>query len=515
MSESFVERVNIDISADVNPNSHVNTPNASYEYMMRYWSLIDIVGDGFESVKTQAGSVILPIYGEGVEPYQSRLKHLDFLPLFSRLVNLSASMICRKAVSVVNDDDAPEGIVEKFKEHLENIDSMGNSIDVVLETFLNLQIKYSIAGILVDAPVIPDGGLSLADEIALDVRPYWVVVSPKDVIDWRCERRGAKQVLTHLRLRSTTDIVIDEFKSKSIPIVKVYDLKDGAVLVRTFIQSKDKEQKTSWVEDPAKRVRMGLPYIPYFAMNTNSVGPYCARPTLYELAVVNINHTRVASDLLFALNLAAHPKLKRTRSVEFQPSFDETPAPDMAPDKLLTPGVGEDYEWLSAPDTAFSALERRIEKYEQDAEKLWTMAIMPHKNVAESEASKKMSQNQSSSVLLKTVIALDSLLAQCVQAYFDLMDRSQIGECPPVSINVNRDLDTTGMGFDLLNVLREMVLSHQLSVKCLLELMVRGQILPEDFDVESELEELMKDDSGELPELPADLTKPEPVPALS
>jgi len=499
MPESFVEFVNIDITSDIAPNSHVNTPNSNYEYMMRYWSLIDIVGDGFESVKTHAGSVVMPIYGEGAEPYQSRLKHLDFLPLFSRLVGLSASMICRKAVSVMGTEDALDSVVEQFTEHLENIDSMGNSIDVVLETFLNLQIKYSIAGILVDAPMVPVGGLSLADEIALNMRPYWVVISPKDVIDWRFERVGAALVLTHLRLRSTTDVQIDEFKSKTVPIIKVYDLGDNEVLVRTFVQAKDKDGGKQWVEDASKQAVMGLPYIPYFSMNTNAVAPFCARPSLYELAVVNINHTRVASDLLFALNLAAHPKLKRTRSIDFVPSYDETPAPDMAPDKVLTPGVGEDYEWLSAPDTAFAALERRIEKYEQDAEKLWTMAIMPHKNVAESAQSKKMSQNQSSSVLLKTVIALDSLLSECVQAHFDLMDRSMIGECPPVSINVNRDLDTTGMGFDMLNVLSNLVLTHQLSTKCLLELMVRGQILPEDFDVEAELEELVEDPNAVEP----------------
>lgn len=504
MPESFVEYINVDIGEDVAPNSNVNSPNSSYEYMMRYWSLIDIVSDGFESVRNNVGSVVLPIFGEGDEPYQSRLKHLDFLPLFSRLVGLSASMICRKAVTVVGNDDAPDAVVEQFQEHLENIDSMGNSIDVVLESFLNLQIKYSIAGILVDAPVATEN-MSLADEIALNMRPYWVAISPKDVIDWRHERRGAALVLTHLRIRSTTDIQIDEFKSKSVPIVKVYDLIDEQVLVRTFCKSKGKNGGSNWVEDSSLRVTMGLPYIPYFSMNTNAVSPFCARPTLYELAVVNINHTRVSSDLLFALNLAAHPKLKRTRSTEFVASFEDTPAPDMAPDKVLTPGIGEDYEWLSAPDTAFSALERRIEKYEHDAEKLWTMAIMPHKNVAESEGSKKMSQNQSSSVLLKTVIALDSLLAQCVQAHFDLMDKSKIGECPPVSINVNRDLDTTGMGFDMLKTLSDLVLTHQLSTKCLLELMVRGQVLPEDFDVQAELEELTEDPNAVEPVEPIEL----------
>ena len=149
----FVEKIDIDIASSSESKSSVNdvnTPNSSYAYMSRYWQLIDLVADGFESVRTQIGSVILPIFGEGKEAYQSRLKHLDFLPLFNRLVNLSASMICRKPVTLIGRNGSDDSIVEDFRLQLENIDSMGNSLDVVLENFLNIQIKYSIAGILVD-----------------------------------------------------------------------------------------------------------------------------------------------------------------------------------------------------------------------------------------------------------------------------------------------------------------------------------------------------------------------------
>jgi hypothetical protein len=490
----FVEKINVDIASNTDSKSSandVNTPNSSYVYMSRYWQLIDIVADGFESVRNQIGSVILPIYGEGTEPYQSRLKHLDFLPLFNRLVGLSASMICRKSVTVVGRGHSDDSIAEEFRIHLENIDSMGNSIDVVLENFLNIQIRYSIAGILVDAPALPPEGLSLAQEKYLNMRPYWVVINPRDVIDWRMIRVGSKLVLTHLRIRSTTDIQINEFKSKTVPIIKVYDLDGDRVLVRTFVETKQDNENTKWAEDSSLRSQIGLPYIPYFSMNTNMMSPHCARPTLYELAVVNINHTRVASDLMFALNLAAHPKLKRTRSVEFVPDYDNKPATvDLAPDKVLTPAIGEDYDWLSAPATAFDALSARIEKFEKDAEKLWTMAVMPHKSVAESAESKKMSQNQSSSILLKTVIALDSLLAECVQAHYDLMDKTKIGALPPVALNANRDLDTTAMGFNLLEAIGSLVKNRQMTNRTQIELMVRGQILPEDFDIGWEVDNI-------------------------
>lgn len=491
MTDSFVGKVNLDISCDAGKGSGVAIPRAEYDWMANYWQTINIVADGFESARSSVQGIVLQQYGEHDSSYQSRLKHLDFLPLFSRLIDLSASMICRKAISVIKDEDTPESAIEVLEEHLENIDSLGNSIDVFIRDFLKIQMTYSIAGILVDAPSIPLGvKLSLADEQEFNLRPYWVKIHPKDLIAWRHERHGAEYKLIHLRIRSTMEDLIGEFGVRSIPIIKVYDLVGESVMCRTFRQF-DKDGKMDWMEDSSLASKIQLPYIPYFSMNTNAQGLFCARPEMYELAVLNINHARTSSDLAFALNLAAHPKLKRIRTVEFQPSFDGADNQvDMAPDKVLTPGVGEDYEWLSAPDSAFVALERRIEKYENDSQRLWTMMVLSQNTYAQSSTSKSMDSNQGDSILLKTVIALDSLLERCLQAHCDLMDTTQIGAEPPIDLNANRELDLQRMSVEMLREFSDLQIKGQLSKKCLLDAMLRGQILPEDFDVDAELIEL-------------------------
>lgn len=492
---SYVGKVNLDISTS-GSKSGVQNPRSEYFWMKKYFDLIDIVSDGFESAKSSVGSIVLQQYGEHDDGYQSRLKHLDFLPLFSRLIDLSASMICRKSISVVKDQNAAEAEVEVLKEHLENIDSLGNSLDVFVRDFLKLQMTYSIAGIFVDAPTIPDGvKLSLADERNLKLRPYWLKIHPQDVISWRHEREGAEYKLVHLRLKSSMEIQVGEFGLRSIPFIKVYDLMGETVLCRAFRKTED--SNGDWVEDSSLASEIRLPYIPYFAMNTNAQGLFVARPEMYELAVLNINHARTSSDLAFALNLAAHPKLKRTRTAEFQPDFENPDAPvDMAPNKVLTPGVGEDYEWLAAPDSAFVALERRIEKYENDSQRLWTMMVLSQNSYAQSATSKSMDSNQGDSILLKTVIALDSVLERCIQAHCDLMDITQIGVEPPINLNANRELDLQRMSVEMMREFSDLEIKGQLSKRCVLEALLRGQILPEDFDVEAELIEL------ELPIVP-------------
>jgi hypothetical protein len=482
MSESYVGRVNLDISVPTGAGS-VNNPRPEYSWMQGYWRTIDLVADGFESAKNSAGSIIPQLYAEQDESYQTRLKHLDFLPLFSRLIDLTAAMICRKAITVTVREGAPVAVSEILEEHLEDIDSQGRSLDSFIRDFLKTQITYSIAGILIDAPSKAAGEkISLADEKKYNLRPYWVAIKPKDLISWRHERVGAANQLVHLRVRSTREQVVGEFGVKVVPIIRVYDLVEGVVVCRTFVQS-DKD----WVEDPELRTQIGLPYIPYFSMNTNPQGLFTARPEMYELAILNIGHTRTSSDLAFALNLAAHPKLKRLRTVQFAEDYTNENTIDMAPDKVLTPGVGEDYEWLSAPDSAFSALERKIEKYEEDSKKMFTMMILGQTNGVESAQSKRLNQNQGNSSLLKIVIELDSLLENCIQAHCDLMDVTTIGSESAICLNVNRDLAAEEMSVELLREYSELEIKGQISKRSLLEAMMRGQLWWEDFDVEREL----------------------------
>jgi Domain of unknown function (DUF4055) len=489
-SLSYAGKINLDISS-AKDESQVNRPNDSYNWMSNYWREIDIVSDGFESAKTAAGSIVFQMYGESSGAYQSRLNHLDFLPLFSRLIDLSASMICRKAITVIKEEDAAESTLEIIEEHLENIDSLGNSIDVFVRDFLKLQMTYSIAGIFVDAPSLPMGErLSLADEKKMNLRPYWVKIDPRDLIAWRHERYGAEFKLVHLRIKSSTEIQVGEFGCKTIPIIKVYDLQGESVLCRCF-QEMQKDGEVEWTENPDMRSEIRLPYIPYFAMNTNQQGLFVARPEMYELAILNINHARVSSDLMFALNLAAHPKLKRTRTSEFQVDYDKDESQlDLSPDKVLTPGVGEDYDWLSAPDTAFSALERKIEKYENDSQRLWTMMVLCQNTYAQSAQSKSIDSNQGDSILLKTVIALDSVLECCIQAHCDLMDVTKIGEDAPICLNANRELDLQRITVEMLREFSDMQIKGQISKRTVLDAAVRGQVLWEDFDVDAELKEL-------------------------
>lgn len=514
-----------DPPGDKTGNHEVNQPSADYQWMANYWDLIDLVADGFESAKSHAAAIIPPHYREQDEAYQSRLKHLDFLPLFSQLVKLSASILTRKAVTIVTEEGEPSR--EIIEGHLEGVDGQGNSVDVFLHGFLNkFQLRYSIGYVMVDAPCIPLGvdglpvSLSIAQEAALNLRPYWLAISPRDVIGLIYSQQGARKELVQARIRSSMKVRSGLFSEKMVPTVKVYDLIDAIafgkpqkkVACSTWVETRDADEKSAgWVPIPEQYSEMQLPYIPLFCMNTNPVAKGVARPDLYELAVLNINHTRVASSLSFCLNLAACMKLKRTRSVEAATSYETTSAPiDMSPDKLLEAEIGEDFSWMTIPTNAFDALERKIEKHEKDAKELWLQRVHEEKSYAESGHSKTIGQNQGNSKLLATAIALESLLAECMQAHFDLIDKTKVGVKPPIKLSVNRELDAAIMSAQVAERYSDMVDRGQLSKRSHLELLKRGQLLPEDFDIEAEVDRLSVDPFF----APADLLQPDDSPTL-
>ncbi|MFA9202115.1 MAG: hypothetical protein ACEQSC_01020, partial [Candidatus Nanopelagicaceae bacterium] len=76
---------------------------------------------------------------------------------------------------------------------------------------------------------------------------------------------------------------------------------------------------------------------------------------------------------------------------------------------------------------------------------------------------------------------------------------TKIGEEPPINLNANRELDLQRMTVEMMREFSDLEIKGQLSKRCVLEALLRGQVLPEDFDVEAELIEL---ESVELPRVP-------------
>jgi hypothetical protein len=74
---------------------------------------------------------------------------------------------------------------EFFQDFVKNVDLKGNTIDQFMREDCDDMQIFGMSYVLVDSPSIPEPEqLSKADEIARNLRPYWVLVKAEEIVDW-------------------------------------------------------------------------------------------------------------------------------------------------------------------------------------------------------------------------------------------------------------------------------------------------------------------------------------------
>ncbi len=94
-------------------------------------------------------------------------------PYYVRLERMLAGMLTRKPVRL-------EDVSDVVTEQLFDVDLQGNDLNVWTYETARKCIQYGHVGVLVDAPKAGDNG-----------RPYWVSVTPRDILDGALKSKTA------------------------------------------------------------------------------------------------------------------------------------------------------------------------------------------------------------------------------------------------------------------------------------------------------------------------------------
>ena len=177
----------------MNPKSYlVNTELSSYYEMRSRWTLTEALLGGTAAMRT-AGEKYLPrSLGETTASWQRRRDRSFLLNGFSRTIESMVGKIFSKPVLL--KDDVPQEI----KDWWEDIDLEGHNGDSFFKEVVADAMEKGLSHILCDMPTTPQG-LSLKEEGDLNVRPYLVHVTAKQMIGWRSEKVNGVQTLTQVR----------------------------------------------------------------------------------------------------------------------------------------------------------------------------------------------------------------------------------------------------------------------------------------------------------------------------
>ena len=452
--------------------------------MMTDWSAMAAVTNGTEYLRDQSEKYLPQEPREDDDAYQTRVDRSVLSPYTSRLIETATGAILRKPIRIEGDP--------YWLELAENIDGIGSNINEYARRALISSLTYGHSAILVDYPAAM-GARNLAEERAQGRRPYFIHIDANQIWGWRQASTMPGAPLTQVRIHEYTTRPLNDFGEEQIEQMRViypgkYDLYTLGQDVVEFSESGG----------------YSLDEIPLVPIYSNRRGMLQSLPPLLDIANLNITHYQRQADLIHALHIAAMPTLV------LEGWDDTTGSATMGVNYAIAMQPGNKAYYVQADATSFNAQMEELQSLEQQMSTLGVTKLFGQKYVAESAEAKRIDQAQGSSVLSIISQELESALNQA----FAFASR-YVGIEPP-EISLDRDFDYYRLIGQDVAVLTQLNEAGKITDGLLLDILRRGEILPDTVDIETELQaaEQMPQEEEVAPEAPSEDLGPNQVDRL-
>jgi hypothetical protein len=422
--------------------------------MMPDWAVMAAVTRGTNYLRDLSETYLPQEPREDEDAYQTRVDRSVLSPYTSRLIETAAGAILRKPIHIEGDS--------YWLELAQNIDGLGSNINEYARRALVSSLTYGHSAILVDYPAAA-AVLNLAEERALGRRPYFVHVDAPQIWGWRKE--PVTNRLLQVRIHDYDVRPLNDFGEEQVEEMRViypgrYDLYTLGQDVVEFTSSGG----------------YSLTEIPLVPIYSNRRGLLISQPPLLDIANLNITHYQRQADLIHALHIAAMPTLV------LEGWDDTTGSATMGVNYAIAMQPGNKAYYVQADATSFDAQMAELESLASQMSTLGVTKLFGQKFVAESAEAKRIDQAQSNSVLSIISQELESALNQAFA-----FAAQYVGMEPP-EITIDRDFDYYRLIGQDVAVLSQLNAAGKISDAMLLEILRRGEVLPDNINIEDELE---------------------------
>ena len=437
----------------------VEDPGIAWRRMQPRWELIEALLGG-TLIMQSGGKLFLPIEPKESEAaYQNRLKRSVCPPYYTRLEQMLAGMISRKPVRL-------EDVSDTVREHAFDIDLQGNDLNVWVHGLIRQTLRYGHCGVLVDFPRGDEEG---TDQPSQGDRPYWVSYSPRDILGWRTDMLDGTQTLTQLRLREEVVVPYGEYGEEIVTQIRV--LEPGRY--RLYRKQGTKGGDFNLVAEGTTT----LQEIPFAVAYANRTGQLESTPPLEEVAHLNLQAYRVASDLSNQLHLAAVPRL---HYFGVPAELDEITA---GPDSAMALPVDARVEFAEPTGTSYQFQFQQLQRIEAQINQLGLAAVLGQKFAAETAEAKRIERSQGDAALMTVALQIQDLIDNCLRFHAAFLNLPQAGRSM-----VNTDFVSQRLEPGEVDALQKLRQAGDITQETLLIQLADGEIFHDDFDVDAELE---------------------------
>lgn len=499
--------------------------SSDYAAMLPYWEMVETILDGADAMK-EAGEDYLPKFpNETTEDYEYRRENAKFTNIYADIATNLASKPFAEEVKL--DDQAGP----KFEALAEDIDGRGNNLHVFAASTFFEGINNAVAWIMVEftrAIPNPDGTrLSIAQEKAQGLRPYWVNVPAKRLLAVYTDVVGGQEIIVHARIREdlTRRSGYDEVSVERVRVLNREPIVDAFNRVtayapatfEVFERLSDGKGGSAWTSVDAGAITIGvIPLVP-FITGRRKGGSWRFVPPLRDAAHLQVEHYQQETALKSIKELTAFPMLAGNG---VQPAIvDGKPA--MVPvgprSVLYAPPSGGDNnshgEWafIEPSSESLRFLAEDVKNTEQQLRELGRQPLTAQTGITVVSAA--FASQKASSAIQAWALGLKDALEQGM-----VLTAAWLNETTAPTVSVFTDFALDAADDKGPTVLTEARKNGDLSRVTYWEELQRRNILSADFDPEEEMNRLDEelpnpDDAADLGAATTPPADPETPPA--
>lgn len=476
--------------------------------MVPYWDTTDAIVEGYNAIVSQ-GETYLPKFGnENPDDYKVRLSLTKFTNVYRDIVESLAAKPFEEEITLPDgtkkDDTAPPEAIVSF---VEDVDGNGNNLTAFASaTFFN-GINSAIDWIFVDYPTVDREQVrTVADEKAAGVRPFWMHVLGRNVLEVQTKLLKGKQAISYIRIYEPGVTGPDH--------VRIFKRDDSDVVTWELWVKTDKPHngKSQFILENSGTLSIKIiPMVPFWTGRRDGQ-TWKFYPAMRDAADLQIQLYQDESALKFIKTMAGYPMLAANGMRPELEADGKTPKKlAIGPMKVLwgiPNGNGQAGEWtfIEPSATSMEFLQKSIDKTKEDLRELGRQPLTANSGnltviTTAVAAGKAISAVSAWALALKN--ALENALnitAQWMKIKYD------------AQVNVFTEFDNFTDGAADLTALADARKNGDLSQETYWEELRRRKVLSPEFDAEKELERLLKeipadgleDDDGSVDVPPAD-----------
>lgn len=460
----------------------VNVTRSDYNYYLPIWNKCRHVIEGQERMHVE-GELYLPrLSGQSNDDYNAYVERALFYNATSRTVDAMTGLLFRKPPVMT----VPKGM----EPWLDNVDMNGNSLMSFVEDLADELLEVGRFGLLVEHPEITiidnSKEITQAEAEQQNLRPFFAKYAAECVINWRVTTVNNQKTLSMVILKETYEESVDEFEITNAIQYRVLDIEPitGNYRQRIYQATDEKEQNFVQIGVDKFPIQSGKPmkFIPFFIVGPKGLCYDIEKPPILDLVNVNVSHYKTTADLEHGAHFTGLPTAV---VIGHSMGEDDDPLKIGSAAAWVFSEPDADAKYLEFTGAGLEALEKRIDKKENQMATLGARMLASEKAAAETAETHTIKRQGENSALASIAHSIDAIIVKALTIMSEWSGIS--GE---IVYKINKDFIPTKMEAAHLLALLQVYQGGAMAFSDFIENLQKGEIIDSEKTPEQIKEEI-------------------------